>query len=343
VTLGVDTHSDTHVAAILDHLGRLLGIRSFPSTLAGYHDLLSWASSYGDLHRAGVEGTGSYGAGLTRYLLSRDIEVLEIGRPNRQHRRRVGKSDPTDAEAAARTVLSGASLGQPKSSSNIVEMIRVLRASRRSALKARTQAANQLRAFILTAPDELRARLSPLPLRQLVSTAARLRASAATDVSATTRYALRSIARRYNALTVEISELDRLLHALVDQASPELVSRPGFGTDTVGALLVAAGDNPHRLRSEASFAHLCGVAPIPASSGKTVRYRLNRGGNRDANRALHIVALVRTSHDDRTRQYVVRRTSEGKTKPEIIRCLKRYIAREVYKILISPKLARKST
>lgn len=334
VTIGVDTHSDTHVCAVLDHLGRLLDVQSFSSTRPGYRNLLSWASSHGDLRRAGVEGTGSYGAGLTRYLLSQGIEVLEVERPNRQYRRRVGKSDPTDAEAAARSVLSGASLGRPKSSSSMVEMVRVLRASRRSALKARTQTTNQLRAFILTAPDELRSRLSPLTLRELVAIASRFRVYAPVDVSAATKFALRSLARRHTSLTAEISELDRLLGALVKQASPQLVARAGFGTDTVGALIVAAGDNPHRLRSEGSFAHLCGVAPIPASSGKTTRHRLNRGGNRDANRALHVVALVRMSCDDRTRQYVARRTAEGKTKLEILRCLKRYIAREVYKILV---------
>lgn len=343
VTLGVDTHADLHVAAVLDHLGRLLGTRSFPSTVAGYRELLSWATSHGDLRIAGVEGTGSYGAGLSRYLVSAGVRVVEVERPNRQYRRRLGKSDHTDAEAAARAVHAGTSLGLPKTSDGPVEAIRVFRAARRSAIKARTQAANQLRAFVLTAPDELRTRLSPLPLAELVRVASRFRIRLADSVSSATRYVLRSVARRHMDLSAEISELDRVLVELVSEAAPDLLALPGVGTDTAGALLVAAGDNPDRLLSESSFAHLCGVAPIAASSGKVVRHRLNRAGNRDANRALHVVALSRMSFDHRTQEYVARRTKEGKSKLEITRCLKRYIAREIYKILIRSKLVTKLT
>lgn len=329
VTLGVDTHSDIHVAALLDHLGRLLEVRSFPSSSIGYRALLCWARSHGDLRFAGVEGTGSYGAGLARYLTTNHVCVLEVGRPNRQDRRRLGKSDATDAESAARSVLSGTALGVAKLSTGPVESIRVLRAVRRSALKARTQILNQLRAVLLTAPDDLRSRFSRIPLDGVLAAASRSRPRDPIGL------ALRILSRRYSYLTSEISDLDCLLSRLVSEASPGLVSLPGFGTDTAGALLVAAGENPERLSSEASFASLCGVAPVPASSGKTLRYRLNRGGNRDANRALHVVAICRMSFDRRTKTYVARRTADGKAKPEIVRCLKRYIAREAYKVLVS--------
>lgn len=335
VTLGVDTHADVHVACALDHFGRVLGTISVPATLAGYRELLSWASSLGDLRLAGVEGTGSYGAGLARFLASAGVQVLEVHRLDRQHRRRKGKSDSTDAESAARAVLSGAATGQPKSALGAVEMIRVLRAARRSAMKSRTQCQNQIHALLLTAPDELRGVLSSLPFEELLSKASRFRVSSPSSVCSATRMALRLLARRYYSLTVEISQLDKALSDLVLRAAPELISLPGLGTDTCAALLLAVGDNPERLRSESSFAHLCGVAPVSASSGKTVRHRLNRGGNRDANRALHIVALSRMSYDPRTKSYVARRTREGKSKREIIRCLKRYIAREVYGVIIS--------
>lgn len=335
ITLGVDTHADSHVAFALDHLGRSVGSISISATPAGHRELLSWVSGLGDLHFAGVEGTGSYGFGLTRFLISHGVEVLEVQRPNRQHRRRFGKSDTSDAEAAARSVLAGTSLGIPKSSQGAVEMIRVLRGARRSAVKARTQSRNQLHALLITAPGDLRKLLSSLTFDQLLTRASKFRVSAPSDVSAATKLALRTLARRHLSLTAEISALDQVLARLVAEAAPQLVALPGVGTDSAASLLLAVGDNPSRLLSESSFAHLCGVAPIAASSGKTVRYRLNRGGNRDANRALHVVALSRMSFDQRTKDYVFRRTSEGKTKREIIRCLKRYIAREIYSVIIS--------
>jgi transposase len=340
VILGVDTHLDFHVAVALDHLGRRLGEASVPTTPKGYQKLLRWAEGFGPVRCAGVEGTSSYGAGLARYLRARGIEVLEVERPERRRRgsRRnlQKKSDPSDAEAAARAVLAGESSGVPKSGDGTVEMIRTLRAARRSAMKARTQAANQLQGLRVTAPEQLRRRLSGLSTKELVSVAARFRlADDPRDVPTATRFALRSVARRYEALSREIDELEAHLDRLVGQVAPELVSLPGIGTDNAATLLVVAGDNPQRLRSEASFANLCGVAPIEASSGKVVRHRLNRGGNREANRALYMTCLARMRWDLRTQEYVARRTQEGKSKREIIRCLKRYVAREVYRVLIS--------
>ena len=346
VILGVDTHLEFHVAVAVDHLGRRLGESSVPTTAKGYERLLRWAKDFGPVRCAGVEGTSSYGAGLARHLGAKGIEVLEVERP--KHRRRssrsnLEKSDPSDAEAAARAVLAAEASGVPKSGDGRAEMIRVLRAARRSAIKARTQAANQLQGLRVTAPEQLRNRLRGLSTKELISVAARFRpGNDPEDVEAATRFSLRSVARRYQVLSTEIAELDAHLERLVAQAAPELVSLPGIGTDTAATLLIVAGDNPQRLGSEASFASLCGVSPIEASSGKVVRHRLNRGGNREANRALYMICLARMRRDGRTQEYVARRTAEGKSKREIIRCLKRYVAREVYRVLLSCN-ARSST
>ena len=339
VILGVDTHLDFHVAVAVDHLGRRLGESSAPTTAKGYEGLLRWAEGFGPVRCAGIEGTSSYGAGLARHLRSRGIEVLEVERPKhrrRNSRRNLQKSDPSDAERAARAVLAGEASGVPKSGDGSVEMIRALRAARRSAVKARTQAANQIQALRVTAPEGLRHRLRGLSTKELASVAARFRlGDGPRDVPTATKFALRSLARRYEVLSEEIAELDAHLNRLVAQAAPELVSLPGIGTENAATLLIVAGDNPQRLKSEASFASLCGVAPIEASSGKVVRHRLNRGGNREANRALYMTCLARMRRDLRTQEYVARRTVEGKSKREIIRCLKRYVAREVYRVLIS--------
>jgi transposase len=339
VILGVDTHADAHVVVALDGLGRRLGHKTVPSTEAGYAALVAWAEEFGALDRAGVEGSGSFGVGLVRFLRARGVEVVEVNRPNRQHRRRFGKHDTADAEAAARALQADTTTGEPKSAEGPAEMVRALHVARRSALKARTQAANQLHALLVTAPEEIKAELRGLSTDKLVATAARFRPGSLPKdlrLRAATKLAMRSVARRHQRLSEEIAELEGQIARLVSEAVPALTALRGVGTDTAASLLVAVGDNPERLKSEASFARLCGVAPVPVSSGKTVRHRLNRGGNRDANRALHVLALGRMSWDERTREYVARRTAEGKSKREVLRCLKRYVAREVYRILTAP-------
>lgn len=307
-----------------------------PAAAEGYEALISWAEGFGSVRCAGVEGTSSYGAGLARYLREAGVAVMEVERPKRRHLPRNGKSDAKDAERAARAVLAGQTTGEPKSADGRVEMIRALRAARRSAVKARAQAANQLQGLRVTAPEELRDRLRGLSTKELVALAARFRLGDddPDNVQTATKFALRSIAQRYRTLSEEIVELDAQLDRLVAEVAPELVSLPAIGTNHAATLLVVAGDNPERLRSEASFASLCGVSPIEASSGKVVRHRLNRGGNRDANRALHMICVVRMGRDRGTREYMARRTEEGKSKLEIMRCLKRYIAREVYRMLV---------
>ena len=335
VTVGVDTHSDSHVGVALDRLGRRLGEVAVPNDESGYRCLLRWARGFGEPVCFGIEGTGSYGAGLSRFLRSRKLRVVEVNRTSRQHRWKHGKHDAGDAEAAARAVLSGEATGEPKAADGRVEMLRALKIARRSAAKAKTQAANQIHALVSTAPEPLKACLRRLTAARLAEKGSRFRCgSELADPTAATKFALRSVARRYLALAEEIGELEGQIRRLVRETAPGLVALEGVGPDTAATLLIAAGDNPERLRSEAAFAHLCGTAPIPASSGKVVRHRLNPHGNREANRALYMLALNRMRRDPRTQAYVERRTNEGKTKREIVRCLKRYIAREVYRALV---------
>jgi len=335
---GIDTHRDLNVAAAIDELGRVVGTAEFETTIVGHRRLLRWLRGHGEIVRVGVEGTGAWGAGIARFLTAEGVEIVEVDRPNRQHRRRHGKSDPADAEAAARAALNGEATGTPKARTGQVEAIRALRVARRSAIKARTQAANQLHSLVVSAPDVLRGQLRGLPTTELAETAARFRPGAPTTALAATKTAMREIACRWVALGDEIGRLDGHLSELVTTVAPQLIARHGVGVDTAGALLVAAGDNPHRIHSERSFAALCGVSPIEASSGLHRRHRLNRGGDRAANNALWRITLVRMATCPRTKAYVQRRTSEGLSKREIIRCLKRYIARELHPDLLTLEL-----
>jgi transposase len=332
---GVDTHADVHVAAALDTNGGLLGIESFVTDASGYRRLEQWLSSFGPVVKVGVEGTGSYGVGLARHLHANGIEVVEVDRPNRQARRRRGKSDPVDAEAAARAVLSGSAKTTPKRRDGAVEQMRVLLVARRSARRQRTATLNQLRHVVLTAPDAVRVRFKDRPKMGLVSEAAAMRPRKGNDpVAYTTYVVIRGLARRIRDFNDEIAGIDDVLKELIDATAPSLLNCHGVGVDTAATLLVAAGDNPGRLHSERSWAHLCGVTPIPAGSGKTSgRVRLNRGGNRQANAALHRIVLVRMASDAQTHNYVRRRSAEGLSKREIMRCLKRYVARQTFKYL----------
>jgi transposase len=333
VTGGADTHRDQHVVAALDERGGQLGVRSFPTTEAGYRQALAWLRGFGTVERVGVEGTGSYGAGLSRYLDTEHVVVVEVNRPNRQLRRSHGKSDPVDAVAAARAAQSGEASGAAKTRTGAVEAIRALRVARRSAGHDRTRALGQMRALLVSGPDDLRKALQDLSVSKLVTAAARLRPTDPTTAVGATKLALRELARRVQSLKAECERLDAVLEPLVAATAPDLVACFGVGTDTAGALLVSAGDNPERLRSEAAFAHHCGVAPIDASSGLTTRKRLNRGGDRTANEALWRIVMVRMVYDPRTRAYVERRTRQGRSKKEIIRCLKRYVARQLFRHL----------
>ena len=334
VTGGVDTHLDVHVAAALDPIGGLLGVESFATSPAGYGQLLEWLSSFGTVARVGVEGTGAYGAGLSRYLHRHGIEVIEVDRANRQARRQAGKSDPADAVEAARAAQSGRARGLAKTRDSNVEAMRALLVTRRSSRSMRVKTLCQIRHLLFTGPDELRERFQGLSHIMLPREAATMRPRTGTDVVAyTTKLAVRTLARRVVALDEETTHIDELLAVLVAETAPSLLALHGVGVEGAASLLVTAGDNPGRLRSEAAWAHLCGVSPIEASSGKVVRHRLNRGGDRQANSALWRIVVVRMVSHAPTRAYVERRTKEGRSKREIIRMLKRYVAREVYRHL----------
>jgi transposase len=340
VTVGVDTHGDVHVACAKDQLGRNLATTRVATTPTGYRALLDWAWDLGQVEAFGVEGSGCYGAALARFLAAQGQVVWEVNRPDRSARRRRGKSDPVDAEAAARAVQAGEATAIPKGGDSIVEMVRCLRVARATAMKARSQAANALRALVVTAPAELREQLRDLDAANLAQTAARLRPGTIVTPAAATKLALRTLAERWLALTAELSALDAELDRLTAQAAPALRELCGVGGEVAGALLVAAGDDPTRLRSEAAFSMLCGASPIEASSGKTVRHRLNRGGDRQANTALYRIVVVRLRWHEPTRKYMARRTSQGLSKKEIIRCLKRYVAREVFAALMKTSANR---
>lgn len=335
---GVDTHADTHHAAVVLMNGRRVADREFPATRAGYADLLEWMRSFGRVQAVGVEGTGSYGAALARHLADAKVKVVEVNRPDRRQRRAKGKSDSLDAYAAAEAVLADKARAVPKAGTGVTESIRMLHLVRAGAVKARTACLNELRALLVTAPAELREQLAGLKGARLAEACARLRPSTElADPAQSAKAALRHLAARHRALTTEIDTAYAQLKALIEQALPDLLAVHGVGVETAAQLLTTCGDNPDRLRSEGAFAALCGVSPVPASSGKTRRHRLNHGGDRQANRALYVVVLSRMSCDPSTRAYVQRRTAEGLSKREIIRCLKRYVARRIYKIITRPQ------
>jgi len=335
VTGGVDTHLEFNVAAALDPVGALLGTAPFPTTPGGYKALLSWLEAFGPVDKVGVEGTGSYGAGLSKFLTQAGISVLEVNRPNREERRRSGKSDPLDAIEAARAALGGKAKSIPKTKDGAVEAVRALLVAKRSARTARTSALIQMRELIVTAPDELRSRLQGLRISVLTAEAARLRPARQGDpVLIATKTALSSLAHRVQTLDDELVELDTRIEVLLSRHCPDLLDLFGVGPDTAAALVVCAGDNPERVHSEPSWARLCGVAPKPAGSGQTAgRVRLDRGGDRQANAALWRIVMVRIAHHPETTAYYHRKLDEGRSKADIVRLLKRYVAREVYRHL----------
>ncbi len=270
VTGGVDTHLDTHVAAVLDMNGGVLGVETFRATTAGFAELHRWLESFGSLAQVGVEGTGAYGAGLARHLRGCGVEVIEVDRPNRQLRRRSGKTDSIDAVEAARAVLSGRAAGIAKRADGNVEAMRALLIARRSGRSARIACLNQIRHLGFCGPDELRDQFRGVSRKTLAARAAALRPRADGDaVMYATKLAMRTLGRRVLVAEDDIAVIDSLLDALVRDTAPGLVDLYGVGTVTAAVLLVAAGDNPERIRNEAAWAHLCGVAPLQASSGKT--------------------------------------------------------------------------
>ena len=337
IIVGVDTHSDTHHVAIISDYGRPIADREFLAVGSGYRKILEFIGVHGTVIAARVEGTGSYGAELTKVLRGAGIQVLEVNRPNRQDRRLKGKSDPLDAYQAAQSVLAERGISTPKAKDGPVECLRILRMSRSSAMKARTITINQIRGLLVSSSDELRSRYRGLNTSAMILSLSRSRPTGhIADTSYVTSLTLKTLAVRYQTLSSEIDTVDAGLKEILDSYAPLLCDLAGVGTEVASQLLVTVGDNPERVNNEAQFAALTGVAPIPASSGKTSRHRLSRGGDRDANSALHHIVLVRMVSDHRTKEYVAKRTLEGKGKREIMRCLKRYVAREIYRQIFNP-------
>jgi transposase len=332
---GVDTHKDLHVTAVVDEHDRVLGSQCFPTTRHGYKQMLAWMRSFGQLRRVGVEATGTYGAGLLRYLQNAGVEVLEVTTPDSGDRRKRGKNDDLDAQNAAHAAFAGKRTVTPKTRDGMIESLRVLKACRKTAVAARRVALQMIHNTVVCAPDELRDTLRKLTRMELIRTLAAWRPDLTDyrNVASAYRIALKSLARRYLELHDEIADLDAMIAAIVDELAPALVTRNSIGHASAAQLLLTAGANSERLHSEASFAALCGVSPVPASSGKTTRHRLNRGGDRAANSALHIIAIGRLRTDPRTKSYIAKRIAEGHSKLEAIRCLKRYIAREIFSLI----------
>lgn len=342
--VGVDTHRDTHYAVVVDERGGELGGEEFPASGAGYAGLVAWAGGFGRLAKAGVEGTGSYGAGLTAHLHSLGLAVVEVTSPDRQQRRLRGKTDRLDALHAARAAASGQASVVPKLRDGLVEMIRILHAERRLVVKQNTETMNALRGAIVTAPEPVRARLGKTTAVALAKACVNLRARGTDDALAQT--AIQMLQRRAKAWLEGRAQAKTLLaelKVLVTEVNPALLAEHGVGPDSAAALLTCVGGNPDRVTSETAFAMLTGVAPIPASSGQTHRYRLNRGGDRQANAALHRIIVVRLKSHPETRAYRDRTLTRGKSRKDALRLLKRYLARRLYPILLDqpepPQLA----
>ena len=343
IIIGVDTHKYAHVAVAVDHLGTRLGAHHVAANREGYAQLEAWAASLAGNGRVlayGVEGTGSYGVGLASFLRRTGHRVIEVNRGDRRSRRSNGKSDTLDAEAAARSVLGGQATSVPKSADGACEMIRQIKIARDTARKAKTSAIITLKSLLVTAPAELRENLAGLSDKALIDRCASLRPGAVTSPTASTKHSLRCLAKRYQALQTEIREHDTILEDLTRAHAPTLRQGLGIGADTAAEMLIVFGDNPGRVHSEAAFAKLCGTSPVPASSGITHRHRLSRAGHREANAALYRAVIVRMRFHQPTIDYVTRRTTDGLSKRDIIRCLKRYLAREVYHAVMTDHRAR---
>ena len=340
IIVGVDTHKFVHGAVAIDHLGTRLANCSVSADRAGYAELLAWARALGRIEAFGIEGTGSYGVGLASYVRRQALRVVEVSHCDRRKRRNNGKSDTLDAESAARSVLAGLATAVPKSADGAAEMVRQIKVARDTAVKARSAAIIALKTLLVNAPCELRESLEPLTDRKLVDRCARLLPGVLDDTTASTKYALRALATRWLSLAGEIETHDEGLDAITMAAAPTLRQAFGIGSDSAAEMMIVAGDNPTRVRSEAAFAKLCGACPIPASSGVTHRHRLFRGGHRQANAALYRIVSVRMRWHQPTMDYVARRTAQGLSKRDIIRCLKRFVAREIYHGLLNDHRAR---
>jgi len=339
VVIGIDTHKHIHVAAVMDTVGGILATLTIATDTGGFKQLLEWATTFGQIIAFGVEGTGSYGATLTSFLRRHGHKVVEAGRPDRRLRRVDGKSDTLDAENAARSVLAGFATVVPKTADGEVEMIRQLKIAHDSAVTERSAAMVTMKAMLVHANDELRRETNRLTQIKLARYLAAFRPRALATPEDALRHALRSLARRWQHLDAEAKDLSGMIEQLVTRTAPQLLEQFGIGVDTAAEILIVAGDNPERIHSEAAFAKLAGISPVPAGSGMTSeKHRINHGGHRQLNAAIYRTVIVRMRFHEPTITYIARRTAEGKSKRDIIRCLKRYVIREVYHLIkVNPR------
>jgi transposase len=339
VVIGVDTHKHIHVAAVMDTIGGILATLTIATDTVGFKQLLAWAQGFGKIISFGIEGTGSYGAGLTSFLRRQGHKVVEVSRPDRRLRRLNGKSDTLDAENAARAVLAGFATATPKTMDGAVEMIRQLKVAHDTAVKQKAATMVTLKAMLVHAPEELRAETARKTQRALARYCAAFRPRRLASPEDANRHTLRSLAKRWLMLDEEIKELTGMIKELVLERAPHLLDEFGIGVDTAAEILIVAGDNPERIKSEAAFAKLAGISPIPAGSGMTSgKHRINHGGHRQLNAAIYRTVIVRMRFHQPTIEYVARRTAEGKSKRDIIRCLKRYVIRELYHLVkVNPR------
>ena len=334
IVIGVDTHKHVHVAAALDSIGGILATMTIATDSGGFKQLLEWAATFGQIIAFGIEGTGSYGAGLTSFLRRKGHRIFEVNRPDRRMRRLVGKSDTLDAENAARAVFAGFATAEPKTADGTVEMIRQLKVAHDSGVKDRSSAMITLKAMLIHSPETLRKEMARKTQITLVRQFANIRPRDLEFPDDSIRHTLRALARRWQYLDAETKELHTMIEDLVMCTAPHLVEPFGIGVDTAAEILIVVGDNPERVRSEAALAKLAGISPIPASSGMTSgRHRINHGGHRQLNAAIYRAVIVKMRFHQPTIDYVARRTAEEKSKRDIIRCLKRYVIREVYHLV----------
>ncbi|MGW8355567.1 IS110 family transposase [Streptomyces wedmorensis] len=334
VVIGVDTHKHLHVAAVMDTIGGILATLTIPTDTGGFQQLADWAASFGRVLAFGIEGTGSYGATLASFLRRSGHKVVEAGRPDRRLGWLNGKSDTLDAENAARAVLAGFATATPKTADGEAEMIRWLKVAHDQAVEQRAAAMVTMKAMLVYTPDTLRYETAEKTQISLAWHLAALRPRRLEEPEDALCHTLRTLAKRWQYLDAEAKDLTRMIGGLVQRAAPQLLEPFGIGVDTAAEILVVAGDNPERIKSEAALAKLAGIAPVPTGSGMTSgRHRINHGGHRQLNAAIYRTVIIRMRFHRPTIDYVARRTAEGKTKREIIRCLKRYVIREVYHLL----------
>lgn len=341
VYAGIDTHKENHALCLVDQFGRKISGEIYPANKEGYAMIAKAIGEPKNCGGVGIEGTMSYGSGIYKYLQSKGYKVFEILGPKvDRHKCGVGKSDLIDAERAAQMALKGQNIYSPKSADGWVEALRALHITRNTYVKITTSITNIVKSLLVTAPNDIRDEFASIKNVKNMMASLSEKREVEDVVEQALFSALQSLALTWIDANKKADELEEEMRVILEEHAPALLVIEGCGTLTSAQLAITAGDNPRRMKNKNAFAALCGVSPVPASTGdngRPKRYRLNRGGDRHANCALYRIVKSRLAYDEQTKAYVEKRKSEGKTKKEIIRCLKRYVANEVYRALCNPK------